>query len=80
MILQISIETLLTEFLTQHDYDNALIVPGPISVEERAYICKVLDIPTFRANGDYNIFTKIPVGALNIRGWLWENRALVEIT
>lgn len=80
MVISVTNNTLVKQFLLEHKVEFALVVKGPLSKDELQNLHNQLGL-TSSANGDYIIFVDPPIGRYDgIRGWLWQGGTLMDIT
>jgi hypothetical protein len=80
MVISVTKDTLVKQFLIEHNIELALVVTGPLKKEDLTKLHRDLDLTTM-ANGDYVIFVDPPIANYEgIRGWLWANDTLMDIS
>jgi hypothetical protein len=78
MIVGITKDTLLKDFLIHNNFAEAFITNGPLGKDERSILWSRLGL-AFMSNGDYVIFDRIPTDLSGLRGFVWQNGGLVTI-
>lgn len=80
MVISITNNTLLKDFLIKHEIETALIVKGPLSKAQMQDLHQKLGLVSL-ANGDFIIFVDPPLANYSdIRGWYWANNKLMDVT